>query len=63
MQIKKLIREGIKDEYGIQKLQNVILNIMVAIDDICRKHNIEYYIIGGTALGAVRHGTTTLTLR
>lgn len=56
MQIKKLIRGGIKDEYGIQKLQNVILNIMVAIDDICRKHNIEYYIIGGTALGAVRHG-------
>ena len=56
MQIRKLIREGIDDEYGIQKLQNVILNIMVNIDSLCRKHNIEYYIIGGTALGAVRHG-------
>ncbi len=56
MQLKKLIREGVRDEYGIQKLQNVILNIMVEIDSLCRKHNIDYYIIGGTALGAVRHG-------
>lgn len=56
MQLKKLIREGITDDYGIIKLQNVILNIMVDIDAVCRKHNIEYYIIGGTALGAIRHG-------
>ncbi len=56
MQIRKLIREGIKDEYGILKLQNIILNIMFQIDLICREHKIEYYIIGGTALGAKRHG-------
>lgn len=54
--MKRLIREGIKDEYGILRLQNVILNIMSYIDNICQKNDIEYYIIGGTALGAERHG-------
>ncbi len=29
---------------------------MKYIDAICRKHGIVYYIMGGTALGAVRHG-------
>lgn len=56
MQIKHLIRENVKDEYGILKLQNVILNIMQSIDVFCRKYGIEYYIIGGSALGARRHG-------
>ena len=51
-----LIREKCKDEYGILHLQNIILNIMQDIDLICKKNDIQYYIIGGTALGAVRHG-------
>jgi len=29
---------------------------MKYIDEICRKNDIEYFIMGGTALGAVRHG-------
>lgn len=29
---------------------------MSFIDNVCRKNNITYYIMGGTALGAVRHG-------
>ena len=56
MKIKQLIRPDLQDEYGILKLQNIILNIMKYIHDLCEKHQIEYYIIGGTALGAVRHG-------
>lgn len=56
MQLKDLMRENVKDEYGIRKLQNVILNIMTDIDTVCRKYGINYYIIGGTALGAIRHG-------
>ena len=40
----------------MKKLQNKILEIMVFIDKICRENNIEYSIMGGTALGAVRHG-------
>lgn len=56
IQIESLMREGLEDSYGILKLQNIILNIMKYIDELCEKHQIEYYIIGGTALGAVRHG-------
>lgn len=56
MIVENLLRENIQDEYGTQKLQNVILNIMQYIDRLCSENNIEYYIIGGTALGAIRHG-------
>lgn len=27
------------------------------IDEICRKNNIDYWLIGGSLLGAIRHGT------
>lgn len=40
----------------IREVQEKILYIMKYIDSLCRKNNIKYYIMGGTALGAVRHG-------
>ncbi len=40
----------------IKDVQIKILEIMKYIDNICRENNITYYIMGGTALGAVRHG-------
>ena len=56
MKDSKLIRPGVKDEYGLLHLQEVILNIMLYIENFCSENDIEYYIIGGTALGAKRHG-------
>ena len=56
MKLQNLIRPEVTDDYGLLHLQDVILNIMLYIDTFCRDNNIEYYIIGGTALGAVRHG-------
>ena len=44
------------NQQSIKDVQNKILEIMVFIDKICREHQIVYYIMGGTALGAVRHG-------
>ena len=44
-----------KNDSEIRKVQNKILEIMKFIDLICRQNNIEYFIMGGTALGAVRH--------
>lgn len=38
-----------------EKLQSVILSIAKDIDKICRDNDIEYFIDGGTLLGAVRH--------
>jgi lipopolysaccharide cholinephosphotransferase len=40
---------------ALRKAQLRMLNILVEIDKICRKHNITYFIEGGTLLGAVRH--------
>lgn len=42
-------------ESDVRKVQNKILEIMKYIDKICRENDIVYYIMGGTALGAVRH--------
>ena len=44
------------EKQGVRKVQDKILEIMKYIDKICRDNNIEYFIMGGTALGAVRHG-------
>ena len=40
----------------VKDIQNKILEIMVWIDKVCRENNITYYLMSGTALGAVRHG-------
>lgn len=40
----------------MRAVQNKILETMKFIDNLCREHGIVYYIMGGTALGAVRHG-------
>lgn len=40
----------------VRKLQEIELNLLIEADRICKELNINYYIIGGTLLGAVRHG-------
>lgn len=40
----------------IRDVQCKILEIAKYIDSLCRRYNIEYFIMAGTALGAVRHG-------
>jgi lipopolysaccharide cholinephosphotransferase len=39
----------------LQKLQDKILQIAIYFEKFCKENNIEYYLMGGTALGAVRH--------
>lgn len=52
----ELMRDNLEDNYGFLKLQNKILEIMVYVDKLCRENNIEYCLMGGSALGAKRHG-------
>lgn len=44
-----------EDLWGILQLQNCILNIAYYLDAFCEKYGIEYSLMGGSALGAVRH--------
>ena len=39
----------------LRNLQLIELEMLVEVDRICRKYNIEYSLDGGTLLGAVRH--------
>lgn len=40
----------------LQKLHEAELDILKRFVEICELHGLQYYIIGGTLLGAVRHG-------
>lgn len=40
----------------LRKCQLKQLDIMKVVDDICRRHAIDYWLDGGSLLGAVRHG-------
>lgn len=47
------------DQYRHQSLRQAqlkMLQILQAVDQVCKKHNIAYWIEGGTLLGAMRHG-------
>ena len=37
------------------EMQLIELNIMLYFDEFCKKHNLRYYLSGGTLIGAVRH--------
>lgn len=44
-----------EDKWGIMKLQNCILQIAQFVDQVCEDNDIKYCLMGGSALGAVRH--------
>lgn len=39
----------------LRQLQLIQLDLLLALDKVCRKHGIRYMMDGGTMLGAVRH--------
>lgn len=40
---------------GLKRLQDLELEMMLKIDEICKRHDLTYYLMGGTLIGAVRH--------
>ncbi len=55
------VQKNLRQKYNpdgsvLRQIQLRELEILKAIDKICRKHNIKYWLSSGTLLGAVRHG-------
>ena len=42
-------------EIPFGEIKQIELDMLMKIDEFCRKNNIEYFLIGGSAIGAVRH--------
>lgn len=55
--LQQELRERFNPEGStLRKHQVRMLEILIEVDKICQKHNIKYWLDGGTLLGAVRHG-------
>ena len=52
----KYMRDGLDPHYGFLELQDKILEIAVYIDKLCKENGVDYCLMGGSALGAKRHG-------
>ena len=44
------------DQLGLHLLHELLLKCLLEFDRICKKHEIKYFLGGGTLLGAIRHG-------
>ena len=45
-----------EQELSIDEMHLYILNMFKALDRACKKYNITYFLSGGSAIGAIRHG-------
>ena len=36
-------------------IKKVLLNILIDLQEACKKNNIRFYLVGGSLLGAIRH--------
>lgn len=53
--------ESLRQEYNpegsqMRQFQYRMLDMLLYLDEVCKKLNIQFYLDGGTCLGAVRHG-------
>lgn len=44
-----------ENKYGAKAVQEYLLPILKAVDQLCRKNEIEYSLMGGGLLGSIRH--------
>ena len=51
--VLKTMKDG--SEVTVKDVQNILLDMIKDIDELCKKNNIEYVLTGGSTLGAIRH--------
>lgn len=53
------LKEEIRDDFFVdierKKIWMVSLDLLLEFDSVCRKHGLQYFLAGGTLLGAIRH--------
>jgi len=42
-------------DIDINECHNILIKLAAAFDELCKRHHIPYYMLGGTMLGAMRH--------
>lgn len=55
MSTDKTMRLPNSHDGRLKSIQNILLAYLLEVDRICKKHNIKYFLGGGTLLGAIRH--------
>lgn len=51
----RLTKEDCGKEMTQAECRKVQLDMLDALDAFCKKHNLRYFLSGGTLLGAIRH--------
>ncbi len=49
-------KQYLMTDQELKQLQQIQLELILEVDRICRKRNIHFNMVGGTMLGAIRHG-------
>lgn len=55
MNLEEELRDGFLVDKDRKKLWEIELNILENFKEICNRHGIDWFLIGGSAIGAVRH--------
>lgn len=57
LNVQQQLRERFNPDGSMLRLQQLrMLDILLHVDRVCKRHNIKYWLSSGTLLGAVRHG-------
>ena len=52
---KEEVRNGFRVDEKRKKVWAVCLDMLMQLDSVCKKHGLQYYLLYGSLLGAVRH--------
>jgi len=56
---ENFLREEVRNDFLVttdrKKIWIVLLDLMLTFDEVCKKHNLTYFLEAGSLLGAIRH--------